>query len=669
MYYTNHDKDLLLENTARVYSRLTFYDDNDNVIIVCNEDDYLQEWEYEDYRYVPEQGFIGQFVERLLDGKLINLPSDINLADTEFKMEIGIKDPENNDLNYYDYGRFLITKISETDTSGIVSFEAADYTKKFNKKYEDRVSYPCIASELLEDVCDQAGVPYPSDTGGMSCYVPKKDEIILAGNYSIIEPRMASQGTRYLNFTTTVNLEGFDSLISYAGDIYVHQKVFDADTDTYTTTNLETTRTETPSYTLLSDHIIRVPNFTNNEFVIQNNQFEDNTTCRDVVKAIAQLAYSWARVGTDNTVRLDFTKKPFSSVNKYTTIDTDTYYSATKTGNLYGPVREVIVGMSSVDGENVTVSISGENVATENTRDDVIVEQNTIFDKILLESDIESGKAIAIYDNPLTYTEQLRKIAVNGGARILLGIQYTPVEVATIGYPWLDGDDLVEVNNIDEETYYTYPFNRSIRYKGYIESDIKSIADGRVETEYKYEGDIDRRLKHTEIIVDKNANQISMITESVEDISDNISNINAELEIDGGKITQLTNSVKTIQGSTYTKTEIQQIAAGEGPDGLAVSKVLTMAGTFDINGMHYEKSGAETKSTINNLGLKVEATADNSELLFAGYDNTSTSDTYQQSIVRTENITINSWTNIGSHGRFQDYTDDSYHTGVGFFLR
>lgn len=668
IYYTNHDKDLLLENNAKVYSRLTFYDENDNVILVCTEDDYLQEWEYEDYRYVPDQGFIGQFVERLLDGKLINLPSGINLNDAEFKMEIGVQGIDEETINYYTYGRFLITKLSETDTNGIVSFEASDLTKKFNKIYEDRLSYPCSAGELLEDVCDQVGVSYPADNyGGYVSYIPPRDYVLEAGNYSIIKPGLSLQETRYYNFTTTENIRDLDYIYTPTGDAFIYQYTLNND-DTYTRTTLSVTETTEPSYTLLSDKIIRVPYFTNQEFVIQNNQFEENATCRDVIKALAQLAFSWARVTPYNLVELDFTKKSYNSINKYKTISPDTYYKATKVGDTYGPVQEVIVGMSNVEGENITLIKGDQNLSTQDSKD-VIAEQDATYDKIMLETNINSGKTIAIYDNPLTYTEQLRKIAVNGGANKLIGLEYTPLEVDTIGYPWLDGDDLVQVNNIDGETYYTYPFNRSISYRGYIESNIVSNAESVKQTEYKYEGEIDRRVSRTEIIVDKHEGQITAITEQVETDSNKIDALAAESATEFARIDSVTNSVTNLQTSTYTKTEIKQIVAGDGIDGVRVEKVKSVSGTFDMNGMHYRKSDAPTESTINYKGLEVNATSDNSQLLFAGYDDDSTSDTYQQSIVKAANMTVTNWLNVGNHGRFQDYEDDDGNVGVGFFIR
>lgn len=46
--------------------------------------------------------------------------------------------------------------------------------------------------------------------------------------------------------------------------------------------------------------------FANNDFVIENNQYTENDTCRKVMQDIGKLAYSWVRIGWDNKCYLDF---------------------------------------------------------------------------------------------------------------------------------------------------------------------------------------------------------------------------------------------------------------------------------------------------------------------------------------------------------------------------
>lgn len=1316
MNMNDSDKDLLLNNTARTYSRITLYKDGEQ-IAVCTEDDYIEEWTYEDYRYVPEQGFIGQFVERLLDGKFLNLPESLNINDCELKLELGIKGPNDQNPTYYDYGKFLITKVSDTDTNGIVSFESSDYTKKFNVKYEDRVTYPCLSMDLLEDICDQAGVECGNVNGTAMYATPTEDVTWEADDYCF------KNGSNYIKFTTTHALNKLDSLVYLSSTNTVYQTV--VSDDSVTTTELTVTTGSSAVGTELSVRTCPyITGLANQFFVIDSNQFESDQSLRDVVKAIAKLNYTWARIGNDNKLYLDFTKKDTTDVDEYTTIDEDHYYSATRTGDTYGPVDAVSIGMSAVEGEEVTNTrdgydysaaefqipdgieapvklklegdtsqisgvlpseykqveyiqytgtqyidtgfqpnldngfkfevrygmdnlsgrscllsnyygvqkhvsfempdnsynvrayykdgtidkrcgdanlqinnatfemtptsykitqnsasetgsvtadgtsaanvymfidnnkrfstftrqikmyrckiydgptlvrdfvpcykisgtvigmydivngvfyenagtgtfvkgdsvtspnheypqdvhvVSGNNTVNVQTKnliptnkslwesghyntsgvktafatrmrtidlipclpnttyyviganffirefdsgktfinDKGIVYPNNsfitgantsylgisveitynnyaegtnkiamfynsetdktwtigaittyplnlpvqnLFDKsnatvvsgyfrdsalnqlvinssnsnktiiftgqpnttytisktlgnrfrvglynsvlsangtytfdsnaicndtatsmtitttstnryiyvhifetgelqdVLDTVQIEVGlkanrytaygttpmifceagnskdyiyrgnddkwykkvcvrrlslpisnmnngetypgwgsvpsiredlgtghngwlkgitdfycnitapsyggiaintngtnsviwlskgsfwnltqtqwKAIypnlvvdiyyalpnsydeeitdaelisqldAIYemktlngqtniiqtnndqpfiinltelrtiltldDNPMTYTEELRRAAISSSDR-LLGVTYTPVTVSTVGYPWLNGDDYVKIEDVDGAEYYTYPFNRTITYKGYIESSIDSIANSITQTKYDFESEVINRVKHTEILVDRNAGEIRLITESVDEINNDITNLDSQyagvvsqLESVNASIDTVTSSVTQLQTDTYTKTEIRAIADGTGVDGVKVSAVQSISGKFDMDGMHYEKSDAPTKSTINEAGLKVSATDSNStEVLYAGYDNVQNSDTYGQSIVRTDNLTVTKWTVVGKHGRFEEFTDTDNHEGVGFFL-
>ena len=114
----------------------------------------------------------------------------------------------------------------------------------------------------------------------------------------------------------------------------------------------------------------------------------------------------------------------------------------------------------------------------------------------------------------------------------------------------------------------------------------------------------------------------------------------------------LENSVTQLQTDTYTKTEINTKLT----DG-SVTKVKTVSGTFDEDGMHYEKTNAPTSSTINERGVEVDSTTTGEELLFAGYD-----DELKQTIVRTENLTVRKYFVLGDNSRIENYGN-----GTGIF--
>ena len=93
-----------------------------------------------------------------------------------------------------------------------------------------------------------------------------------------------------------------------------------------------------------------VTSFLNQDFIVENNQFEDGTTRRDVLKAIAQVAFNWARIDENNNIVMDFEIK--DDITE--TLTVDNYYNFTKQ-DAYGPVNVIVIRNSQVEGENVTI--------------------------------------------------------------------------------------------------------------------------------------------------------------------------------------------------------------------------------------------------------------------------------------------------------------------------
>ena len=92
-------------------------------------------------------------------------------------------------------------------------------------------------------------------------------------------------------------------------------------------------------------------------------------------------------------------------------------------------------------------------------------------------------------------------------------------------------------------------------------------------------------------------------------------------------------------------------------------------GKIDNTGLTVSDANSPIATMVNYAGLEVDRTSDNSELLYAGIDEDSSSLTYGSSIVRTNNLTVKTYLQCANgKGRIEEYTDDNNHTGVGFFL-
>ena len=195
-----------------------------------------------------------------------------------------------------------------------------------------------------------------------------------------------------------------------------------------------------------------------------------------------------------------------------------------------------------------------------------------------------------------------------------------------------------------------------------IHTDMPVIS----ETDYKSADKTDRRINQAYLIVDKQNGEIEGVISKVNVLDTKQNNDYQELKnkfndyTPTSRVIEIENSVRTLQTDTYTKTEINTKLT----DG-SVTKVHTVSGTFDENGMTYEKTGAETSTTINEVGVNTKDKNGNS-ILFAGYvdeNNTEYSDYKGQTIVATDNIRVKKYLIVGSHSRFEDYE-----RGTGVFF-
>lgn len=401
------DKQALINGDASIPYKITILGDTEEENIYLTESD-VSETTYEDYRYVDTATIcIGQFVAREISGTLVNPNKNIIIENKEIKVEFGVKTATST--TYYSLGNFLITAPEDNDVKDTVSFEAMDYTKKFNKEFDGaNLTFPCTALQLAQYCCEQCGVELGSTS------------------------------------------------------------------------------------------------FENDDFMIPNNQYETGDTYRKVMQDIGKLAYSWIRIGWDNKCYIDFSV-PNTTVDNNNVISTDNYYDLSTQNDVFGPVNRVVIGMSDVEGENVYIEDTSSIAA------------NGVCE-------------LQIMDNNLTYTPELRQLAINGASR-LFGLTYLPFETNTTGHPWLLGKELIRMEKTDGTSITTIPFDRTMEYSGHIKTKLKASADSKTETEYKNPGTLESEMRKTRIIVDKQNQTITQVVEEVNQYDSRISQI--ETTVDG----------------------------------------------------------------------------------------------------------------------------------------
>ena len=383
-----------------------------------NEENFLKEAELQDIRYVPNTGFIGQAVAKMLTIKLVNDEnSNLNFENADMQFKIGAE--YNGNVYYINYGNFIVNEPPENDnTNGTVKFIAYDYMIKFNKPYVNRVTYPCTLKNLLIDVCDQAGVTLGSDT------------------------------------------------------------------------------------------------FLNQNFIVEDNQF-DGKQLREVVQHIAKSAFSWARIGQDNKLYLDF--EVSDEIDETIGIDDYKMDAFKKANEYYGPVNKVTFADSDIKGQEISVQ-----------------DNNSIS--------LNGVKEIIIYDNYFAYTTEKRQQLIQAGTA-LFGLRYMPIQkLETIGLIYLDCNDIIGIEDGNGTTFLSRNFSHIIKYRGVTSDTIETPGESDNEKTYSNVNNPIAQNLRLEVVVDRAKKQIESVAEEQTAQSQRITTV-----------------VQTVDG---VKTEVESIEVG-----------------------------------------------------------------------------------------------------------
>lgn len=119
------------------------------------ESDNLVDFTIEDNCYVNDK-FIGTTVAKKVTVNILNPNNEIDLENKEISIQTGIT--INGIEEHVPFGNYIIPKPENEEVKEKTSFVGYDYMIKFNVPYKDRVTYPCKAKVLFQDLCNQVGL-------------------------------------------------------------------------------------------------------------------------------------------------------------------------------------------------------------------------------------------------------------------------------------------------------------------------------------------------------------------------------------------------------------------------------------------------------------------------------------------------------------------------------
>lgn len=337
--------------------------------------------------------------------------------------------------------------------------------------------------------------------------------------------------------------------------------------------------------------------FANNTFIVDSNQFDENTLIRQVIQAVAQISGTFAKIKNDDKLYLITPKKAGLTVaqvhkmlvkdlnalpvNKLIGVDPDARIKMSDYSELVckrntHPINLVSLGMSDVEGENVVM------------RDE--------------ESIAEDGEnSLVINDNPFAYTEAKRQQLITALFNKVKGFEYTSFEITGQSKPFLETGDEILVVDKDNTFLSSFLFRFNCKSPNGLESEMSAPSLTKATVEYQNIASAEQVAKRTELRVDKQEQTITGIIEQQTETKNKLTKV--EQNIDG--ITETISSVETKVETAENKAENAQNTANDAVSQITTTNEKLTRVEENVDGI------TQTVSSVEIQVGKIEETANN----------------------------------------------------------
>ena len=244
----------------------------------------------------------------------------------------------------------------------------------------------------------------------------------------------------------------------------------------------------------------------------------EGITYRDIFVQIAQATASTCIIGVDDKVYF----KPLTDTGESLTYDN---MFKLKLEALYGEINSVVLSRTPSEDN---IFLQDESSVQTNGLTEFKIENNEIIDKD-------------------------RENAITPIFEVLNGVSYYPFESTTEGLGWYEiADNITIVNDLGEE-FKTSLFNYSVTIDGSLKETLKTTAETKTQTQYQYATTISKRVKNTEVIVNK---QDQYIKQLVSDMYEENGVVNEKYTSIYQDIENIVNSVQTSGGNNLIKNSV-----------------------------------------------------------------------------------------------------------------
>lgn len=466
-------------------------------------------------------------------------------------------------FEYLDYGSFLVTEITTVKDTGVTTIVGYDQMVNSMKEYTKlEVEYPMSLLDYTKLLCNACNLDFGNNIFGKNLLRFIINDQTING----LTITNNKDGSLTLNGTTTdvVSFKVSPSMYNLkAGNYYFSLNATGSVSDTFTKIiygNNGGQATSIGNYTSIT---------ANGVSVISNVDYEQY--------------YFWLYIKSGVTFENYVIRPQLEVGNKYTKweiYNNMNYWQITQElwENINGiTYRDILVQIAQATGTTCiignddkvyfkSINNTGEQLTYDNMKkwklepiygeiNSVILARTPQEDNIFMR-DEESIKNNGLTEYKIENNEIVDKDRDNAMTPIynaLHGISYYPFETTTEGLGWYEIADNFDIINDNGDVFNTSLFNFSITIDGAIKEILKTVADTKTQTQYQYATTIAKRVKNTEIVVDKQGQNIKqLVTDMYEEdgiINENFTNVYQDIH-------NIINSVQNSGGNNLIKNSV-----------------------------------------------------------------------------------------------------------------
>lgn len=483
---------------------------------------------------------------RKIEGRFLG---NHNILGTWIEPTFGVKLADST-YEFINYGSFMVTDITFTKDTGVTSFTG--YDKMINSMIPYTpldVEYPINLYDYTVALCTACNLDVKNDVFGTN----------------LLRPTLTNDGTNINTTRCTVELDGDEySLTATGGDMYFGEVVPKDSVYSAVKGTLYPVNNATKIYVYCTNSTFdkNFVTFYDEDkvslgFSVINNTFTNGLNVPANAKYYSvRFGYGSAVTGTTYSTKVMVSFKPITEYIQYNTMN-DWQITQELWENIDGiTYRDILVQIAQATCTTAIISEdkiyfksltdTNETLTYDNMKkwklEPLYGEINSVvLSRTPQEDNIYMRDDESIADNGLTewkienneIIDKDRDNAMTPIYNAMHGINYYPFDITTEGLGWYEVADNFEIENNEGDVFNTSLFNYSITIDGAVKETLKTVAETKTQTQYQYATTIAKRVKNTEIIVNKQEQYIdSLVTDMYQEdglISTNFTQVHQDI--------------------------------------------------------------------------------------------------------------------------------------------